>query len=106
MKKTQLSETIVNRQAAIVADLLRDGFLDLYDGVQPDSPEMGVLNQVFLGSVRLWRGDICLSDYGRRCHRVWLRNVGAALSIGPSNSSDGCVGRRGRCRLYCSVEQS
>jgi hypothetical protein len=52
MMSTQLSERIVNGQAAIVADLLRDGFLDLYDGVQPDSPEVGVVNQVFLGSVR------------------------------------------------------
>jgi hypothetical protein len=49
---TRMSDRIVNAQAKIVADLLHNGFLDFFDGTQPDNPETPIDNQVLLGSVR------------------------------------------------------
>src|SRR4051794_10949146 len=52
MINTRLSEALVNRQAKIVADLLDNGFVNFYDGPQPESPETPLVDQIFFGSVR------------------------------------------------------
>jgi hypothetical protein len=52
MMNTRLSEELVNAQAKIVGGLLDNGFMDFYDGAQPDGPEAVLMDQVFFGSVR------------------------------------------------------
>ena len=52
MKNTQLSEMVVDLQVGYVAESLANGYMDIYDGAQPDSPEVGLTNQVLLGSTR------------------------------------------------------
>jgi hypothetical protein len=49
---TRLSNGVVNKQCSIVADLLHDGFMDFYDGIQPSGPETTLDDQVYFGSVR------------------------------------------------------
>jgi hypothetical protein len=37
-KNTRLADIVVDAQADALAALLKDGFIDIYDGVQPESP--------------------------------------------------------------------
>src|SRR3954454_17510936 len=53
MKNTILAEDIVNEQCAIVANLLTDGFVDIFTGTQPDQPEDPITSQTLLISTRL-----------------------------------------------------
>ncbi len=44
-KITRLSDAVVNAQAEALAALLKDGFIDLYDGAQPESVETKISTQ-------------------------------------------------------------
>lgn len=41
-KNTKLATDIIDGQANLLATALKDGYIDIYDGVQPDSPETEV----------------------------------------------------------------
>lgn len=51
-KKTRLSNLVVNVQADALATLLANGFIDIYDGVQPDSADVDVSNQTLSVSLQ------------------------------------------------------
>lgn len=41
-KNTKLATDIIDGQANLIAAALKDGFIDVYDGAQPESPEVEV----------------------------------------------------------------
>jgi hypothetical protein len=51
-KNSIMSEQVVSLQAAIISDFLTDGFLDIFDGPQPENAESELTTQVLLGGVR------------------------------------------------------
>ncbi len=49
---SKVSLFIVNQQADLLARLLDDGFMKIYDGIQPNTPEDPITTQVELVSLR------------------------------------------------------
>lgn len=41
-KSTKLADIVINAQANALAEMLKDGYIDIYDGDQPESPETDV----------------------------------------------------------------
>lgn len=52
-KSTRLSDIVVNAQADALASLLKDGFIDIYDGAQPESADVAVTTQRRCVSLKL-----------------------------------------------------
>ncbi len=52
-KNTRLADIAINAQANVFADMLRSGFIDIYDGDQPESPEVEVGTRKLAVSLRL-----------------------------------------------------
>lgn len=52
-KRTTLSVEAVNAQANALAALCDDGFLDLYGGIQPESANSRIQDQILLATLKL-----------------------------------------------------
>lgn len=52
-KNTKLATDIINGQADLLAAALKDGYIDIYDGTQPESPEADVGTRKMCVSMRL-----------------------------------------------------
>jgi hypothetical protein len=52
-KNTKLANIVIDAQAEVLASLLKDGFIDIYDGSQPDSPETEVGTRKMCVSLKL-----------------------------------------------------
>lgn len=52
-KNTRLANIVIDAQADALAALLKDGFIDIYGGQQPDSPETEVGTRQVCVSLRL-----------------------------------------------------
>jgi hypothetical protein len=52
-KNTKLATDIIDGQADLLAAALKDGFIDIYDGSQPESPETDVGNRKMCVSLKL-----------------------------------------------------
>lgn len=51
-RNTQLSAAIINAQAVLLGDALDNGYLRIYDGSQPESPDTAITDQVLLAEFR------------------------------------------------------
>lgn len=51
-KNTKLATDIVDGQANLLAEALKDGFIDIYDGSQPESPETDIGNRKLCVSLK------------------------------------------------------
>lgn len=64
MKNTKLADVAVNAQANALAEILKSGFIDIYDGDQPGSPEQGVGNRTLCVSLELGSPAFLPADRG------------------------------------------
>lgn len=44
-KNTRLADIVVNAQADALASLLKDGYMDIHGGTQPDSPDVATISR-------------------------------------------------------------
>lgn len=105
---TQISEAAANAQADVVARMLKNGYLRIYDGEQPSSPDAPVTTQNKLAELRFSdfsvpRGGIIKAN--KIVHAVAEKNGTAtwfrALSAdGKTAVMDGTVGSSG-----CNINQ-
>lgn len=52
-KNTKLANIVIDAQADTLAAMLKDGFIDIYDGTQPDTPETDVGSRKMCVSLQL-----------------------------------------------------
>lgn len=51
-KNTKLADEVVNAQANVLGEMLSDGFIDIYDGAQPESANDSISKQTLCVSLR------------------------------------------------------
>lgn len=51
-KNTKLADIVVEKQADALASLLSDGFIDIYDGTQPESADTEIVKQKLCVSLK------------------------------------------------------
>lgn len=63
-KNTKLSDEVVNAQANALAALLKEGFIDIYDGAQPESVDVAVTTQKRCVSLKMGTPAFLPSERG------------------------------------------